>query len=260
MINLKKPLKKIKNILGLGFVLAKTEFKLRNEGSYLGIFWYLLNPILTFGLLLLVFGDRLGNNIREYPLYLLMGVIMFNFFQSSTIESTRTIIKDNVGVIKSINFPRESLILSIVIKNFFSHFFEMVLFAILLAYFHISLVGILYYFFILFFFCLFIFGVSLTLSSSTVYLVDIENIWSFAVRLLWLGTPIFYAIAGQTKLLYLNLFNPMYYFLTAARDIVIYAKEPDFFIVSGMIFFTALSFVFGVFIFNILKTRFAERM
>jgi ABC-2 type transport system permease protein len=252
--------KKLKSVLGLSFQLAKAEFKLRNEGSYLGIFWYLLNPLLVFGLLLLVFSDRLGNDIPKYPLYLLLGVVMFNFFQSSTVDSVTSMIRDYRWVIKSINFPLESLAASIVLKNLFSHFFEIIFFAIFLIFFKVSLVGVVYYLFILILLCSFIFGASLFLASLTVYFVDLESIWSFAVRLLWLGTPIFYAIAGQTKLYYINLLNPMYYFITVARDIVIYAKMPDGLLTSGMIFYTLLSLFAGILIFKKLKNKLAEKI
>jgi len=252
--------KYLKNFFELSLSLAKAEFRLRNEGSYLGIFWYLLNPLLVFGLLLLVFSDRLGNDIPKYPLYLLLGIIMFNFFQSSTVESATSVLKENRWLIKSINFPRESLVASIVLKNIFSHFFEIVFFAIFLIFFKASLIGMLFYFPILIFLCLFIFGTTLLLASLTAYFVDLENIWSFVVRLLWLGTPIFYSIAGQAKLYYVNLLNPMYYFITAARDLIIYAKMPDVFIISGMIFYALISFFVGVLVFNKLKTKFAEKI
>jgi len=252
--------KYLNNFFELSLSLAKAEFKLRNEGSYLGIFWYLLNPLLVFGLLFLVFSDRLGNDIPQYPLYLLLGVIMFNFFQSSTTESVTSIIAGYRWVIKSINFPKESLVASIVLKNLFSHFFEIVFFIIFIVFFKAPVIGILYYIPILFFFCLFTFGVSMLLASLTVYFVDLENIWLFAARLLWLGTPIFYAIAGQAKLYYINLLNPMYYFITVARDLVIYAKMPDIFIIFGMIFYALIFFFFGVLMFNKLKTKFAEKI
>jgi ABC-type polysaccharide/polyol phosphate export permease len=251
---------KIKSIIGLSLQLAKAEFKLRNEGSYLGIFWYLLNPLLTFLLLLLVFADRLGNDIPQYPLYLLLGVIMFNFFQSSTIDSMVSVIKEYRWVVKSINFPKESLVAAVLFKNLFSHFFEILFFIIFLFIFKSPLAGILYYLPVLAIFCLFVFGVSLLLASLTVYFVDLENIWAFAVRLVWLGTPIFYAIAGQAKLYYVNLFNPMYYFITVARDLVIYAKTPDVSVIFGAVFSALFFFLSGLLVFDILKNKFAEKI
>ena len=123
---------KIKKAFGLSFSLAKAEFKLKNEGSYLGPLWYLLNPVLLFLLFYLIFSDRLGNNIRLYPLYLFLGIIMFNFFQNSTSESCDLISKAHNRLIKSINFSRESLIAAVILKNLFSHLLEILLFIILI--------------------------------------------------------------------------------------------------------------------------------
>jgi len=249
---------KIKHVIGLSLQLAKAGFKLRNEGSYLGILWYLLNPLLMFLLLLLVFSDRLGGKIPSYPLYLLMGIIMFNFFQKATTESTKTIIRDYRGIIKSINFPKESLIVSLVLKTFFSHLFEILLFIVLLAIFKGNLIGLVFYPIILVFFSFFVLGCSLILSALTVYFLDLENIWFFVARLIWLGTPIFYDIGGQTRLFYVNLFNPLYYFITITRDLIIYMRIPKWWIIGGALGYSLFALLVGIFVFNKLKYKFAE--
>jgi lipopolysaccharide transport system permease protein len=248
---------KTKGMLGLSFQLAKTGFKLRNEGSYLGIFWYLLNPILMFSLLLFIFGNRLGNNIEYYPLYLLLGIIMFNLFQSTTKESTKAIIQ-NGALIKSINFPKEALIFSLILRNLFSHIFEIIIFFSILVFFKISVTGILYYLLLLIPFMIFIFGFSLLLSSFTVYFVDLDNIWEFASTVIWFGTPIFYAIENQTRLFYLNLINPLYYFLTSARDLAIYHKIPPTWMILGIVGFSLIFLFLGLFVFKRLNKKFAE--
>jgi ABC-type polysaccharide/polyol phosphate export permease len=257
---IKELLFNLKGVVELSIQLAKVSFKLRNEGSYLGIFWYLLNPILTFTLLYLIFNDRLGLNIQNYPLYLFVGIIMFNFFQTATIEATKSIILNHKGIIKSINFPKESLILSIVFKNLFSHIFEILFLIFLIFYFKANILGIFFYPFILIFFCMFVFGISLILSSLSVFFVDIENIWTFILRLIWLATPIFYAIEGQTRLFYLNLLNPMYYFVTIFRDSIIFSNFSENFIILGMIFFSILFFLAGIIIFYNLKDKIAEKI
>lgn len=261
MIHLSTTMKmnRIKSILGLSLSLAKVEFKERNEGSYLGIFWYLLNPLLLFLLLLLVFLDRVGTDIPSYPLYLLLGIIIFNLFQRATIDSMKAIRESRV-LIKSINFPRESLVSAIVLKGLFSHIFEIILFIVFALFFKASIIGIIFYPLILLFFCIFVFGISLLLSSLVVYFIDLDNIWIFVSRLIWLGTPIFYAIAGQTRLFYANLFNPTYYFITIARDLIIYTKMPEIWMVIGAIVYSILSLVVGLLVFNKLKTKFAEMM
>ncbi len=252
-------IKAIRRALDLSVVLARLGFKRKTEGSYLGILWYLLNPLLMFLLLLRVFSDRLGGKIPLYPAYLLLGIIVFNFFRKATTESTRAIYEHR-WVIRSVNFPRETLVCSVVLKAAFSHLFEIALFVAVLLLYKISLAGVLFYPLILFFFCTFVFGACLILSAVSVYFIDLQNIWAFVSRLIWLATPVFYAIGGQTKLLFVNLFNPMYYFLTISRDVMIYGKVPELWMLAGAAVHSLVFLAAGLLIFGKLKHRFAEMM
>jgi len=249
--------KELKKALRFSVSLAKANFKLRNEGTYLGILWYLLNPVLLFILLFLVFSDRLGSTIPYYPAYLFLGIIMFNFFLQVTQESTRTIF-ENSGLVKSLPFPRESLVGAVALRTLFSHVFEIILLVIVIIMVGISPLQVLWYIPILIMLFIFSLGVSLLLSAVTVYFIDVSNIWGFLSRLIWFGTPIFYAIEGQTKLWIINLFNPLFYFITLARDIIIYQKVPEIWFISLSIIYVLLSFTVGYFIFAKLKSKFAE--
>jgi len=252
-----KEYQKIKSILGLSFQSAKANLKLRNEGSYLGFFWYLLNPLLIFILLLLVFSTRLGNEIPYYSLYLLLGIIMFSFFEKITTLSIK-IMDDYRLIIKSINFPRESLIISNVLTILFTHIFEIIVFFVIAVFLGISIKTFIFYILILFIFSLFIYGVSLILASLYVYFADLENIWYFFSRLLFFITPIFYTIQGQNRLFLVNLFNPLYYYITLARDVLIYNKTPDLWLIAGALIYSLLFFILGSIVFNKLKIKFAE--
>ncbi|MFC1504729.1 ABC transporter permease [Spirochaetota bacterium] len=250
---------RIKSFLGLSIAIAKTEFKLKNEGSYFGMLWYLLNPILMFLLLFFVFSNRLGSNIEYYPVYLLLGIITFNFFQYATTEATKQIII-NDRLIKSIHFPYSALIGGVVLKTLFSHIFEILVLIVFLLLFGISLQGVILYPAILFFYFCFILGVSLLLSSVSVYFIDLEPIWIFISRLLWFATPIFYAIDDHTKLYYINLFNPLYYFITVSRDILIYHRIPHPQILISIVIFSIIPLVLGFIVFNRLKHKFPEML
>jgi ABC-type polysaccharide/polyol phosphate export permease len=245
-----------KNFWKQSLALARAQFKLRNEGSYLGIFWYLLNPLLMFGLLLLVFSKGLGAEILHYPLYLLLGIIMFNFFQQITTSSIKTM-DENRALIKSIKFSRESLVASTVLRTLFSHIFEFILFVVIALIFGVSIGEFIFYIPILLLFCIFAYGFSLILASFYIYFIDIENIWVFVSKLLFFATPIFYEI-GRGKLFVLNLFNPLYYFITLARSVVIYGNIPELWIIAGAFASSFIFFVLGTFIFSGLKRRFAE--
>ncbi len=248
-----------KSFFRLSVRLAKAQFKLKNEGSYLGILWYLLNPVLLFVLLLLVFSNNLGKNIQNYPIYLLLGIIIFNFFQQITISSI-TNMRDHRLIIKSINFPKEALVASNVLKTLFSHTFEIIVFIIVALFFEVSVKGFIFYIPILVFYCTFIYGLSLILASLYVYFIDVEHIWNFFSRLLFFITPIFYIAINKTNAFYVNLFNPLYYFLTIAREIIIYNKTPELWMILVGIAYSLLFFAVGTLIFNKLKIKFSELM
>lgn len=248
---------KVKKIWQISWSMAKADFRLRNEDTYLGIIWYLLNPLLIFGLLLFLFAHQLGVTIQNYPAYLLLGIIMFNFFQNTTTEAT-TVIISNAGLIKAINFPREILVLGIILKNLFSHFFEVFIFLVFFGFSGILRWEIIFYPVILILFGLFTIGFSFFLSSLTIYFADLGNIWLFASRLIWLTTPIFYSVAFQPKLLFINLFNPIYFYITFARDVIIYSQWPPIWLIAGTLFYTLLSLIIGFLVFNKLKKNFAE--
>jgi ABC-type polysaccharide/polyol phosphate export permease len=172
-------------------------------------------------------------------------------------ETTRAIIENRL-LLKSINFSYAALIFSVVLKFLFSHIFEILLFFVFLLIFKVSVIGLVFYPLIAIVFCFFIYGASLFLSALTVYFIDLENIWLFISTLIWFGTPIFYAIEGQTRLFALNLVNPMYYFITLSREVLIYARMPELWMIFGTLIFTLLSLVVGVAVFGKLRRRFAE--
>ncbi len=244
--------------LDLIIQLTKTSFKLRNEGSYLGIAWYLLNPLLMFVLLYFIFSKNLGTGVEYYPLYLLLGLIQFNFITLATGASMENIIQ-NSHLIKSLNFSRESLIISNVLMALISHFFELLVFIIFLLFFGITPYLLPLFLIVLLMMFLFTLGLCFALSSIMIYFRDLNNIWMFASRIWWFGTPIFYVVTEANGMLYkINLFNPMYHIISISRDLLIYSKLPDLSSVLILVGFTAVSFVFGYLIFNKLKNKFAE--
>jgi len=248
---------KLRSFLGLSFALARSQFKAKNEGSYLGILWYLLSPVLTFFILRGIFLNKLGSGIPYYSVYIFIGLIVFNFFQSSTSEAAKAITSSK-GIIKSVNFPVEAIIGAVVLKNLFSHFFEVLILAGMLVFYGLPLIWLVFYFLILGIFVFFIFGFSMALSSLTAHFSDLGNIWSFFSRVLWFATPIFYQIGGHDKLMMVSVLNPVYYFITAGRNLLMSNSAPEGFIVFGMFGYSLVSLIIGCLIFRKLKPKFAE--
>lgn len=246
-----------KKNLWLSFSLAKAGFKLRNEGSYLGILWYLLDPLIMF---LIFFSVRglVGKGIENYPLYLLLGLIMFNFFRKTTSYAVKAI-TINSGLIKSLNVNQTVFVVAIVLQSSFSHFFEVILFVIFAFIFKIQVLNILFYALIFIFFLLFVLGVSFIIATIGVYVGDFGRIWTLLTRLIWFVTPIFYS--SKLELPFnINPLNPLYYFITVAREIMIYNRFPELWLIFGMIFFSIISILYGIYTFNKHRNKFAEKI
>ncbi|MBP7708087.1 ABC transporter permease [Candidatus Pacearchaeota archaeon] len=239
------------------FILAKANFKSRVEGSYLGVLWYLLNPLIMFFFLYSIFSTRLGNSIENYAAYLLIGIVLFNFFQAVTMESCRCLIL-NANIIKSLKFRRSCFIEAIVIKNVYSHIFEIILVFIILVIFKQNTVAFLFYPVLFILFIFFVYGVSLFLSAVTVYIVDLENIWSFATKILFFVTPIFYSIGPQNKLAWVNSLNPLYYFIELFRQVVVYGKLPALSIILFCLCSSIIFLIVGLILFKKLNRRLPE--
>lgn len=246
---------KIKNIFGVSASLAKAGFKLRNEGSYIGIFWYLLEPLLMFIILINLQGI-FNTQIEIYPIYLLLGLIMFNFFANSTSQAI-TMLSSKAKFIKSMKIPHESLVLSGMLQTTFSHIFEIILLVLVMIWYGTSLIGILFYPLVFVFLFIFSLGMSFILSTLGVFISDMNNVWRVLTRLLWFATPIFYVINKNTFLGNMISFNPLYYFISIGRDFVIYQKfNLPFALTCVLISIFAL--IIGLWVFEKYKNKFAE--
>src|SRR6266481_5362862 len=94
--------------------LVKTDFKLRYQGSVLGYVWSLLRPLLMFVILYLVFTVFLpvGKGIPHYPVYLLLGIVLWSYFTEVTSGSVGAIVGKG-DLLRKINFPKYVIILAI---------------------------------------------------------------------------------------------------------------------------------------------------
>jgi ABC-type polysaccharide/polyol phosphate export permease len=250
--------KEYRHVFSQSYSLAKANFKVRNEGSYLGIFWYLLNPLCFFLIILYLRGVLFAaEGVAYYPAYLLLGLIMMNFFNQGIGLST-DLIRNNAGFIKSIKIRYEVFVLSTLFQGIFSHAFELLLFAILLVYLHVSLIGILGYLIVFVFFTLFVLGLSFLCATIGLYFNDLKNVWAIVAQLLLFLTPIFYVVQPGTYIYFGNLFNPLFYFITAARDVSIYGIFPPAGIAWTSVGISICSLAIGLFVFEKFRRRFAE--
>lgn len=250
---------KLRDIIRVSISLAKVNFRLRIEGNYLGIFWYLLNPLALFAVLLFVKESAFSSiDIPYYPLYLLIGIAGFNFFKQA-ITGAIDAISTNPDYLKSINrIAPESLIIAVAIQAVFSHIFELILIIALALYFHVSLAGFLLYPLVFALFFIMTLGISFIFATVGVHINDLSNLWAIASQLLLLATPIFYSINPGSLIYRINLANPLFYFLEISRSLIIEGRAPAFGLIAPMALLSLLFLAVGIWIFESHKKRFAE--
>jgi ABC-type polysaccharide/polyol phosphate export permease len=248
---------KLKHIFRLGFSMALAQTKLRNEGSYLGILWYLINPLSVFVIILFIKGKAFSTvHIDQYPLYLLFGLVIYNVV-NRVVTNSITVIEKNGGIIKSIKIEPDVFIISGILQVMISHVSEIILLGVFMIYFHVSLIGLIWYIFLLFILTLFLFGVACIVATIGVYVSDLSNLWSVAAQLLFFASPIFYVVEPGSSLYVINLFNPLYYFLQLMRDAALYHTLDISLLITAVIL-SSLIAVLGYSIFLRHKGRFAE--
>jgi len=242
------------------FHFAILNIKMRFKNTYLGMLWAAIEPLLTFIILYVVF-----TSIRErpegYAIYLITGVMLFHIFLRGTSGGLSSLIT-NSGIIKSLNTKREFFpvvataavgILALVdVAVFFSLMpvfqfvpdWTLVLLPILL---------ILVLFLIL--------GVSYLLSIMTVFVRDIQHIWSIFAHTLLFISPIFWYLKDVDGILVsIQKINPLGQLIEIAHALVIYKQIPP---LSDWIYTTVFVFAIffvGYFVFHKFEHRIAEEL
>jgi ABC-2 type transport system permease protein len=248
-------------MIRLAFLFTGINFKLRNEGSYLGIIWYLLNPLALFFIILFVRNSvhsvEFGTSVENYPIYLLIGMVMFSLMNRMIVMST-DVFKRYSGFIKSVKIDKESMVISDVLYSFVLHVFELLILLAVIIYFDISLVGFIFIVISSILFAVFLTGIAFIISMLSVYISDISNIWNVLSQLIFFGTPIFYKIDNNTILYIINQFNPLYHFMEISRSLVIYGNIPSAQSLLWIILTSFSSLCIGLFVFSRYKDRITD--
>lgn len=202
--------------------LVKKGIKLKYRRSYLGIVWTLLEPLLTMIVLSLVFGTLLANNRPFYAVYILCGRLMYSFISSSTKVAMRSI-RANSSMIKKVYVPKYLYPLSTVIYNYIIFLLSLIVLAIVSAVMGIQptwhLIEVVLPLLVLF---ILSFGISMLLSTITVFFRDLEYLWDVILMLIMYCSAIFYYVPDlDSKVASVIKFNPLYCLISNFRCILI---------------------------------------
>jgi lipopolysaccharide transport system permease protein len=254
-------LKELYNYRNLIWVLAWVDFKQRYKNSVLGYFWSLLEPLIMLGVLYIVFSNLMKFQVQYYQLFLLQGLIMWNFFTRSTTGSLYTFII-KTPLVKKVYFPRDILVISSCITALLMSIFESIIFLAFLFFFRIPLsLNILYLPVVIFLYFIIAVSTSLVLAALNVYFRDIQYIWAVILQVGFFATPVIFPLNVFPQYLQNILkYNPLAQVIYLARDVTLYSKEPNLASFLFVIFIAMVILAIGYAIFTRLEPKFAEEL
>lgn len=256
-----KTVTEIWNRRSLILTLAISDLKLRYRNSIFGFFWSFLEPLLMLTVLYLVFTEIFHSTIQYYPLYLLMGLIMWNMFARGTSIGMESILNKS-GLITQTYLPREVVVFSGVLTSFFMMLFELIVFFIFMGVFGlmppVTIIMLPLMVVILFVLTL---GFSFVLSSLLVYYRDLRSIWNVILQAAFFAATIIYQITiFPEKIRHIISLNPIVPLLDISRNVTIYNKWPDGSDLAYLISVTFIMLCVGYVIFKILDRRIVEEL
>ena len=207
---------------GLSKQLIQRDIKLRYRRSVLGYVWSVLNPLMIMIVMTIVFSTFFRFSIQNFPVYLLCGNIVFNFFSSSTTSSCYTII-ENGSLIRKTYVPKYIFVFAKVTSCFVDFFFSLaaLILVMIITKSHFSFYNLLFIIPALEIY-VFSLGVALFISQATVFFRDVVHIYAVVITIMSYLTPLFYPIEILPDNLrpLVERFNPLYLFVKLFRDCV----------------------------------------
>ena len=251
--------------------LVARNLKVRYRNSVLGVVWSLLNPLLMMLVFTAVFTVMRGEDVGIYPVFILVGLLPWQFFANSVGGATGSIVS-NAPLINKVYFPREILVLSEVLSQLVNFLIALLVLVPILLLFHIAFTPwILLLPLMIVIQFIFTLGIAFIVATANVFYRDVQMIMEVVLLAGFFLTPVFYSLdilPRSYQLFGINLdiwrlvryLNPMASIIDNYRVIVFYGAPPAWDFVFRT-FITAIFFLAtGLFVFYRYHTRFSEEV
>ncbi len=215
--------------------IVTRNIKVQYRNSVLGIFWTLLQPLLTTIVLAMVFGGLFGKSsdgVGNYVIYLLCGRLLYDFYNQSTKRAMRSV-NLSAGVIKKVYVPKYMYPLGNVISTFITFLISLIILVLFIFVYsftdkpvHITPYVLLAFVPIVIMFILCI-GVGLILSTAAVFFKDVEYLYDVFTMLLFYMTPIVYVVNKMNFSPFVKVVmmaNPLYSIISMFRSCVLFGE------------------------------------
>lgn len=230
--------------------LVARDIKIKYRRSVLGVLWTLLNPLCMMIILSIVFSSIFKFDVENFPLYVLSGQVIFNFFNDSTTSSMSAIIS-SASLIKKVYVPKYLFVLSRVMSSFINLMASFTALLLVMVATRAELHWTVFLSVIpLAMVVLFSFGVGMFLAAITVRFRDVIHLYSvFTTGLLYL-TPVIYPMAALPDVVKtIVMLNPLTNYLLMFRNVMFNNTLPSVFSVLLGIAEAALALALGLYVF-----------
>ena len=256
--------------LALSWTLAVTEWKLRFYGSVLGYVWQLVRPFAFFGVIYVVFTQviDLGDQIKNYGVYILFGLVLFTFFSEVTTSCLHSLVARE-NLLRKMSFPRLAIPFSVTLTGLFNlggTLAAVFVFAIASGVYPTT--GWLELPLLILLLALLSSGVGMLLSVLYVRFRDVEPIWDVITQALFYASPVLYVTTLVPECCQRPyVAQPIAAILTEMRHAVVDSGAPD--IVESIggagrllipLAVILAAFVLGLWMFNREAPRIAEHL
>jgi len=236
-------IKEIKKRKDLILYLVKSGLKAEHRNSYLGYFWWLLDPLLNIAVyyfLVVIILDRGG---EDYALFLVIGLIVWRWISSSINTSANSVLRYS-SIINQVYLPKFIFPLSFTITQLINFLFGTIVIGLFLIFYaevptwHIVLLPI-----IIIITITFLLAVGSVLGFFTVFIRDIDNLLSHVIRIFFYASPIIWE-GGRLPPEYgfVVAANPIAIIIDSYRDVLMYHQIPDF-LKLGVIFVISVAII-----------------
>ncbi len=223
------------------------QLKAESKNNYLGYVWFILEPLISTAILYLVFGVIMGNRGSDMVLFILIGMMIWQWFEGSIMTGTHGI-SEKSRILNVVNVPKFIFPMVYVLANTWKFawvYLIMVVLAQILGY--TANWGYLWLPLVLGVQLFLILGLTLPLAVAVAYMPDFTTMISSVFRLLFFLSGIFFSAdrVPEDLLFYYNL-NPITLLMNANRDILLHGQMPD---LSGLLYclgFGAVAMTIGI--------------
>lgn len=240
---------------------VKKEIRGKYKGSWLGVMWTFLNPLLMLAVYAFVFPYILRVNVDNYTIFMIVALIPWNFF-TTAVQTGAGCVVANGNILKKVYFPREIIPISITVSQLVNFLITcLIMFVFIL----VSGVGFSYHLLMLPLLILIqvilTLAVNFVLSAITVFVHDVDHFVSVALTLGFYATPIVYLSSMlPEKFQWVMKVNPMAVLVESYRAILYYHQMPDMTLLGAWTIASIVLLILGYLIFKKLEKSFVEEL